>query len=206
MSMFSFHDKTQFNRSWFQWTVAVLLAHFVVGLLLVMALNGKLVNHTLAPVFQFLGIFQIIWPEHPLDSLHFLATKSLFAFSHYDPRSGLNLWTLEYDSYTLMVYVTLSLFLGWVITTYRQQAISIPLGPAISCGVGVLLVALSISYMTVIDQCSGATWVGFVAMYGMGFDEFELYPAYQIICAALGITGIIGGFIWLINIKNRAFA
>ena len=184
----------------------VFLAHFVIGITIVMALNGKLVNHILTPVFQFLGIFKLIWPEHPLDSLHFLATKSLFAFSHYDPRSGLNLWTLDYDSYTLLVYVLLSAFMGWVITTYRQQAISIPYGPAIVCGLGITLVALSVSYMTVIDHCSGATWVGFVALYGMGFDEFELYPAYQIICAALGITGVIGGLIWLINIKNRGFA
>jgi hypothetical protein len=206
MSMFSFHDKSQFKRNWILWTVMIFMAHFITGLVIVMALNGKLVNHTLAPVFQFLGIFQIIWPEHPLDSLHFLATKSLFAFSHYDPRSGLNLWTLEYDSYTLLVYASLSVLMGWVIATYRQQAISIPYGPAITCGLGVLLAALSISYMTVIDHCSGATWVGFVALYGMGFDEFELYPVYQIICAALGTAGIISGFIWLINIKNRAFA
>ncbi len=204
--MFSFHDKAQFNRSWLQWTIIILVAHFIVGLIIVTLLNGKLVNHILLPVFQFLGIFQIIWPEQPLDSLHFLATKSLFAFAHKDPRSGLNLWTLEYDSYTLLIYIVLSALMGWVISTYRQQAISIPIGPAITIAIGLFFVALSVSYMTVIEHCSGATWVGFVGLYGMGFDEFELYPAYQIICAALGIAAVSGGLIWLINSKNRAFA
>ncbi|WP_455207806.1 hypothetical protein [Kaarinaea lacus] len=203
--MFSFHDKAQFNRSWIQWTTMVLLAHFVIGLISVMVLNGKLVNHILTPIFQFLGIFQIIWPEHPLDSLHFLATKSLFAFAHHDARSGLNLWTLDYDTYTILIYTALSVLLGWVISTYRQ-AKTIPLNPVIICALGTFFVALSVSYMTVIDHCSGATWVGFVALYGLGFDEFELYPAYQIICGALGIVGITGSLIWLTNSKNRGFA
>lgn len=204
--MFSFLDKAQFNRSWFQWSAIILLAHFVVGLLIVMVLNGKLVNHILTPILQFLGIFQIIWPQQPMDSLHFLATKSLFAFAHHDPRSGLNLWTLEYDSYTLIIYIVLSILLGWVIATYRRQAISIPVGPAIACTAGIFFIATAVSYMTAIDHCSGATWVGFVALYGMGFDEFELYPAYQIICAALGIVGVAAGLLWLRNNKTRGFA
>ncbi|WP_455201765.1 hypothetical protein [Kaarinaea lacus] len=141
-----------------------------------------------------------------MSSLHFLATKSLFAFAHQDPRSGLNLWTLEYDTYTLLIYLGVSAILGWTISTYRNQAISIPSGPLYTVFAGGVFVALSMSYMTVIDHCSGATWVGFVAMYGMGFDEFELYPVYQIICAAIGIAGLSGGIIWLRIVKNHAFA
>jgi hypothetical protein len=206
MSLFSFHDKRKFRRQWLLWGAVILTTHFVLGVLLTMILNGTMMNHALTPIFQFLGIFQIIWPEQPMSSLNFLATKSLFAFAHQDPRSGLNLWTLEYDTYTLLVYVTVSAILGWTITNYRNQAISIPVGPLYCIFAGGILVALSMSYMTVIDHCSGATWVGFVALYGMGFDEFELYPAYQIVCAAVGIAGLIGGFIWLRINKNRAFA
>ena len=204
--MFSFHNKRKFREQWLLWSTIVLTAHLVLGLILTMVLNGSMVNHALTPIFQFLGIFQIIWPEQPMSSLHFLATKSLFAFAHQDPRSGLNLWTLEYDTYTLLAYVTVSVILGWTVTTYRNQAISIPLGPLYTVLAGGIFVALSISYMTVIDHCSGATWVGFVALYGMGFDEFELYPVYQIICAAVGIIGLIGGLSWLRIIKNHAFA
>jgi hypothetical protein len=204
--MFSFHDKRKFRQQWLFWTAFALATLFLLGLILTMVFNGTMVNHGLTPIFQFLGIFQIIWPEQPMSSLHFLATKSLFAFAHQDPRSGLNLWTLEYDTYTLLIYVTVSAILGWVVTTYRNQAISIPLGPFYTVFVGGALVALSMSYMTVIDHCSGATWVGFVALYGMGFDEFELYPVYQIICAALGIFGLGGGLAWLRIIKNHTFA
>ncbi|HEY5602157.1 MAG TPA: hypothetical protein VIM41_03535 [Gammaproteobacteria bacterium] len=206
MPMFSFHHKTQFNRRWLQWSAVVLLAQLLIGLIIVMVLNTKIVNHIITPIVQFIGIFQIIWPEHPLDSLHFLATKSLFVFAHRDPRSGLNLWTIEYDTYTLLIYTGLSLIMGWVIARYRQQAISIPPGPFIACTAGIFFTALSVSYMTAIDHCSGATWMGFVALYGMGFNEFQLYPVYQIICAAIGIAGLGGGLTWLRFTKNRVLA
>jgi len=204
--MFSFHDKRKFRRQWLLWAAIILSMHFMLGLILTMVLNGTMVNHGLTPIFQFLGIFQIIWPEQPMSSLNFLATKSLFAFAHQDPRSGLNLWTLEYDTYTLLTYVIVAAILGWVVTTYRNQAISVPLGPILTIFAGGVFVAVSMSYMTVIDHCSGATWVGFVALYGMGFDEFELYPVYQIICASLGILGLSGGLVWLRIVKNHAFA
>ena len=180
--------------------------HFVVGLAIVMILNGTLVNHALTPIFQYTGMFSLIWPEQPIGSLHFLATKSLFAFTHHDARSGLNIWTLEYDTYTLLVYVALSVVMGWIITTYREQATTIPLGALIACIAGIFLIAVSVSYMSVIEHCSGATWVGFVTLYGMGFDEFELYPAYQIICAAIGILALTSGLIWLSASKNRGFS
>ena len=206
MSTFSFQDQQKTRQDWLMWSVIVLGLHFLIALIVVMLLNGTVVNHALTPIFQFMGIFQIIWPEQPISSLHFLATKSIFAFAHQDPRSGLNLWTLEYDSYTLLAYMVVSGVLGWAIATHRNQAISIPFAPLYTVFAGCLFIALSISYMTAIDHCSGATWVGFVAMYGMGFDEFELYPVYQIICAILGIVGLAGGLIWLRISKNHAFA
>lgn len=175
----------------------LLAAHFIIGLLLVMLLNGSVVNHTLAPVFQFLGIFQLIWPDQPVQSLQFLATKSLFAFAHQDPRSGLNLWTLEYDTYTLAVFLVVSLSVGWTVRQYRQQRRVTPLPAVLLCAAGGALISLAVSYMSVIDHCSGATWVGFVALYGLGFDEFELYPSYQIICSAAGIVLLAAGMLWL---------
>ena len=202
MSMFSLNVNHKFSHPWLLWSTVVLAAHFVIGLLVVMLLNGKLVNHSLAPIFQFLGIFQLIWPDQPLQSLQFLATKSLFAFAHQDSRSGLNLWTLEYDTYTLLVFIAVSLLVGWIVNIYRQQASTIPFTAVALCVAGGFFVSLAVSYMTVIDHCSGATWVGYVALYGLGFDEFELYPAYQIICAAAGIVMLITGFIWLNSRKT----
>lgn len=203
--MFSFRQ--QFDKAqWIRWSLIALGLHFLLGLLLVMLLNGKIVNHSLTPVFQYTGMFSLLWPEHPLGSLHFLATKSVFAFAHNDPRSGLNLWTLEYDSYTLLAFVVLSLILGWIVTSSRQQATSVPAGALVSSITGIVLLAISISYMSVIDHCSGPTWVGFVALYGMGFDEFQLYPAYQFVCAGIGIFGLAGGLTWLRISKNRGFS
>jgi len=204
--MFSFRQKKLDRFQWAKWSIYALGLHFVIGLVLVMVLNGKVVNHSLVPIFQFTGMFSLLWPEHPLASLHFLATKSLFAFAHHDMRSGLNLWTLEYDSYTLLVYIGLSLIFGWIVATSRERATTIPSSAIITCVAGITFISLSISYMSVIDHCSGATWVGFVTLYGMGFNEFELYPAYQIVCAAIGILTLIAGLLWLNASKNRGFS
>ncbi|MGD8559776.1 MAG: hypothetical protein PVF34_13550 [Gammaproteobacteria bacterium] len=188
-------------QSWWFWGAIILAAHFLAGLVPVMLLNGKIVNHVLTPVVQYLGMFKLIWPEQPLGSLQFLATKSLFAFAHNDPRSGLNLWTLEYDSYTVLVYIGVSVMLGWAISHYQQaRALVSPAALVLSLTGGIFL-SMSISYMTVIDHCSGATWVGFVTLYGLGFDEFELYYAYQITCAVIGIVLISAG-LWLFRGKN----
>jgi hypothetical protein len=188
-------------RSWAAWSAILLATHFVVGPVLIMLLNGTRVNHIITPVVQYFGMFQLLWPEHHLNSLHFLATKSLFAFTHLDPRSGLKLWTLEYDTYTLLMYLAVSVILGWAISRYRQQAINVPLAVMALVVTGGIFVSLAVSYMTVIEHCSGANWVGFVSLYGLGFDEFELYYAYQIICAALGVVMLATG-LWLIKAKK----
>lgn len=171
-----------------------------------MALNGSMVNHVLTPVFQFFGVFQLTWPEQPLGSLHFLATKSILVFSHFDPRSGLNLWTLEYDFYTLLVYVGVSLILGRILAAHTNDSNAMPTKAVISLIISAFFISFSISYMTVLEHCSGATWVGFVTLYGMGLDEFELFPIYQFICAIIGILGFMGTYIWLNRSKNLGFS
>jgi hypothetical protein len=203
--MFSFHKKT----SWGQWLLlssAVLALHFLLGLLIVMIVNGKMVNHGLTPIFQYIGVFKLTWPEQPLGSLHFLATKSILVFSHYDARSALNLWTLEYDFYTLVIYVTMSLVLGRVFAKHLNDPNNMPLKAVIAFIISAFFTSFSLSYMTVLEHCSGATWVGFVTLYGMGLNEFELYPIYQIICAGIGILGFTGTLIWLNTSKNRGFS
>ena len=187
-------------------SLSVLIAHFLIGLIIVMTLNGSLVNHILTPVFQFIGVFKLTWPDQPLGSLHFLATKSILVFSHYDPRSALNLWTLEYDFYTLLVFVGVSLVLGRILASRRNDSSTMPPRVVIAFIISGFLVSFSISYMTVLEHCSGATWVGFVTLYGLGVDEFNLYPIYQIICAIIGILGFLGTWIWLNTRKKTAFS
>lgn len=205
MSMFSFHKKPSVSQ-WLLLSLAIFALHFVVGLLVVSAINGKMPNHGLTPIFQYFGVFKLIWPEQPLGSLHFMATKSIFVFSHYDTRSALNLWTLEYDFYTLFVYLAISLGLGRIVAGYWNDKSTInpkQIALFFTCGA---MISFSISYMTVLEHCSGATWVGFVSLYGIGINEFDLYPIYQIIFAIIGILGFIGTFIWLNMNNNRGFS
>ena len=203
--MFSFRQKIS-NRQWLLLSSGIFAMHFAIGLLLVMLANGSLVNHVLTPVFQYFEVFKLTWPEQPLGSLHFLATKSIIVFSNFDPRSSLNLWTLEYDFYTLLVYVLVSLILGRILANYRVDSINMPGKGVMAYSLSAFFLSVSISYMTVLEHCSGATWVGFVSLYGLGLNEFELYPIYQIICVLIGILGFIGTTIWLGIRKNRAFS
>lgn len=205
MSMFSFHKKPSTGQ-WLLLSVGIFALHFILGLIIVIATNGKMLNHSLTPILQYIGIFKLTWPEQPLGSLHFLATKSIFVLSHFDTRSALNLWTLEYDFYTLVVYVAVSLILGRIVANYSIDSSTMPLKMVIASAVSLFFMSFSISYMTVLEHCSGATWVGFVALYGLGMDEFQLYPIYQIICAIIGILGFVGTIMWTNLTKNRAFS
>ena len=195
-------SRLNFRNQWILATILVFIAHIMIGLVIIMSLNGQWVNHSLLPIFQYTGMFSLIWPEQPFGAIQFLATKSLFAFAHHDPRSGLNLWTLEYDSITLLLYTCTSVFTGWMLVKYLGKT-DVDRRPAIlvAAFLGAFFLSFSASYMTVIEHCSGATWVGFVSLYGMGFDEFQLYPAYQFISAIIGILALAGG---LIQIKSTA--
>jgi hypothetical protein len=170
----------------------------IVGLVLIMLLNGGMINHILIPIAQYLSLFTILWDEKPLGALQFLLTKSVVTFAHKDPRSGLNLWTYEFDSITIIVYALAAGFGGRLLLKFINNPRSY--GWATVVGLtGCTLVIASVSYMTSIEHCSGATWVGFVSMYGMGFDEFELYPIWQWLCAGLGCLALGGSWFLIIR-------
>ena len=188
------------------WSAAIFALHFIIGLIIVMLANGKMLNHGLTPIFQYIGIFKLTWPEQPLGSLHFLATKSIFVLANFDARSALKLWTLEYDFYTLLVYGLMSLVIGRMIALYILDSSAMPLKALIFFTISASFISASLSYMTVLEHCSGATWVGFVALYGLGLNEFELYPIYQIVFAIIGILGFAGTYFWLNRSKISAFS
>jgi len=173
-------------------TAAVLfISFFVVGLAAMTLLNGGVVNHILFPVGADIAMFQLIWQTQPLSALEFIVTKSLFVFAFQDPRSGFNLWTLQYDSITLMVYGLAALAGGRLISRARQM-------PQHNSGLlrglpGIVLLATAFTYMTAIEHCSGATWVGFVGLYGLGFSDFEFYPYYQGVLTLSGLGLLIWG-------------
>lgn len=177
------------RRLWLRISALLLLSFFIVALLAVALLNGGWPNHLLNPVAGYFSMFQLIWPEQPLGALQFIATKSFVVIAHQDPRSQLNLWTLEYDAITLAVYVLAALLGGWL--AGRALLDKGKLAGLVNALLGSGLLALSVTYMSAIEHCSGPTWVGFVSLYGMGFDGFELYPFYQWLVALLGI-GLLG--------------
>jgi hypothetical protein len=181
------------RQRWLALSGLLLAGFLLVPLLLVMLLNEGGLNHALTPVVPFLGMFQLIWPEHPLGALGFLLTKSVFALAHNDPRSGLNLWTLEYDTVTLVVYVVTALVAGRLAARalagggHRKELAAVLLGAT--------AIALAVTYMSVIEHCSGPTWVGFVSLYGMGVDGFTIYPYWQGLFGLAGL-GLLGWGFW----------
>lgn len=175
------------TTQWLFTSVVLMLGVLVSGLILIMLLNGSLINHLLTPVLQYTSLFKILWQENVIGAMQFLLNKSLLTFAHQDPKSGLNVWTFEFDSYTTAVYIVASLVAGKVVAQHRFNKYTTTGNTLAFTLTGLCLLVLSMSYMTQIDHCSGATWVGFVGLYGLGLDEFQLYPVYQII---IGITGL----------------
>ena len=176
------------------WKIGLLSFLLIIGvsLLLVMVLNQNAVNLVYQPVLQYWSLFLILWQDNPVGAFEFIVSKSLIAFAHQDPRSGLNLWTFEIDSVTLFVYVLSSIAFAIVSTrslrsklssrqVCSQNSFKIAL-------VGMTLLNFSFSYMTAIEHCAGATWVGFVSAYGLGAEGFELYPYYQWVGAVIGTS------------------
>jgi hypothetical protein len=170
----------------------------LVGLVLIMLLNGGVVNHILTPVAQYWSLFTILWDENPLGALRFLLTKSVISFTHKDPRSGLNIWTYDFDSITIIVYALASGFGGRLLLKFFANPRNFLWATVLGL-IGCTLVIVAVSYMTSIKHCSGATWIGFVSLYGMGFDEFELYPMWQWLCAGLGCLALAGSWFLIIR-------
>lgn len=175
-------------------TSSLLFLCFIIsGLLAMPLLNRGIANQVFIPIDTDIGMFRLIWPEQPLGALEFIATKSLFVFAHQDPRSALNLWTLEYDSITLAIYALAALLGGLLIRNTRE---TVTHNTGLLRGLlGVASLVIAFTYMTDIEHCAGATWVGFVSLYGLGFSGFNLYLYYQGIFAAAGLGLLFWGFI-----------
>jgi len=180
------------SRTWLLYSGLIFIGFFVAGLLTITLLNKGWVNHVLNPVGASFSMFQLIWPEQPLAALEFILTQSFVVFAHKDPRSALNLWTLEYDGITLFVYLVVAMLLGRMLTRNARRDEHNTRGH-LTALLGAGLLISSVTYMTAIEHCSGATWVGFVSLYGMGFDGFDLFPVYQWILFVVGAGLLIAG-------------
>lgn len=181
------------RQRWLAISGLLLAGIILIPLLIVMLLNEGGVNHLLTPVGSYFSMFQLIWPEHPLGALQFIITKSFIVLAHHDPRSDLNLWTLEYDAVTLFIYLCVALFAG------RLLSRPLPDGPRrtglYAALAGLAMVATTVTYMTILDHCSGPNWVGFVTLYGLGVDPLNAYPFWQWTFGGAGLA-LLGWGMW----------
>ena len=169
---------------WLGLSLVLLVIIFISELIIVALLNDGWVNHVRTPVVTYFSLFPLFWMEEPLAALEFISTKSIIMFANHDVRSDLNIWTLEYDLITLLVYSFSALLSGWLITNYyaiAKKKLIIPLA-----GTGILV--FTFTYMTAVEHCAGATWVGFVSLYGLGISGFDIYPYYQVVFASTGLV------------------
>lgn len=179
-------------------TSVIVLLYIIVFAATIALLNGGLPNRILTPLPQYYSLFSVLWDENAWAALQLIITKSFFVITHNDARSGLNLWTLEIDSISFIVYM----LTAWILSTILLSQHVSWKNPhqrwvKASAVVGSLLIFFSISYMSVIDHCAGATWTGFVSAYGMGASAFELYPVYQI------VTGLGGCALLVLSVYNE---
>lgn len=178
---------------WLKLSGLLLLGFFVLSLLPVMLLNGGWVNHMLTPVGSYFPMFRLIWPEQPLAALQLILTKSVVTIAHRDMQTGLNIWTLEYDTLTLGVYLIAALLGGRLLLPLARHGKG---GKGMLIGLaGVTGLVLAVTYMTAIDHCAGPTWIGFVIAYGLGADGFELSGWWQGVLGTTGL-GLMGYGLW----------
>ena len=182
---------------WLGFSAILFICFIIVGVLVITLLNGGWVNHVRTPVATYFSLFPLFWMEEPFAALEFITTKSVILFSHHDERSDLNLWTLEYDAITLFVYITSALLSSWLITNHFTSAKKKLITPLF--GIGILI--LSFTYMTALEHCAGATWVGFVSLYGLGVSGFDLYPYYQAVFAGIGLA-LLGWVMFQLRAAN----
>lgn len=170
---------------WLLLTPAVFGALTLILALLMSALNGALVNNVLFPVNQFLPMFNVLWHDNPTGALQLLANKSLLAVAHFDDYSGLYLWSLEFDALSLAGYFAISGFLARLIAARtRPQALSLA---------GLALIGFAVTWVTAAAHCAGATWAGFVALYGLGVEKFPVNTTWQWLFAGIGVALLIVG-------------
>jgi hypothetical protein len=195
MSNAALIGKPKFSN-WFILSTGVFLTLVLSGIALMILANGRLVNTVDFPIKEYFGIFKIIWSDNPWGAIRVMSNKSILLFGHYDSRSTLYLWTLEFNSTALLVYICVSIAGGWLIQHMLTQA-GISRGCFYISVTGYVLLLLSSTYATVLAHCAGPTWVTYVALYGVGFEEVSLNPIWQWVCA------IVGGLLMITAIINE---
>lgn len=170
-------------RSLFVTSAAIFFAALLFETLLLAVLNREMVNNLLFPVAQYLPMLSIIWQDNAWAAMQILVGKSLLAIGHYDARSGLYLWTLEFDALSLLLHL-----LGAIVIA---KMIALPARLLAWVIAGVALVVFSHTYVTVLAHCAGPTWAGFVALYGLGVEKFPVNSTWQWLFFIAGVVLVV---------------
>lgn len=167
-------------RSLFVTSIVIFCAALLFETLLLAALNRAMVNNLLFPVTQYLPMLSIIWEDNAWAATQILAGKSLFAVGHHDARSGLYLWTLEFNTLSLLLHLLGAIFIA------KLMALPARLLGWVTAGVA--LIVFSHTYVTVLAHCAGPTWAGFVALYGLGVEKFPVNSTWQWLFFIAGVA------------------
>jgi hypothetical protein len=171
--------------------------------LMMSLLNREPVNNVLFPIAQYVPMFEILWRDNPSAAIGVIADKSVLAFGHFDARSGLYLWTLEFDALSLLVYLVVAFLV--VLTWKRARTHGIGRGQSALALAGLGMILLARTYATVAAHCAGSTWVGFVSLYALGVEKFPVNPLWQWLFAGAGIGLIaVSLFVTRSDARHRA--
>ena len=181
--------------NWFVLSTVVFIALILSGIVIMMIATGRLVNAVYFPIQEYFGIFKIIWSDNPWGAIRVLSNKSIIAFGHFDSRSTLYLWTLEFNSIALLAYGSVSIAGGWWLMQLALSQTRVPQTFLLMSVTGSFLLLISSTYATVLAHCAGPTWITYVALYGMGFDEFSLHRIWQWVLAIAGGVLILAAII-----------
>lgn len=158
------------------------LAYFSLIIILLTGLmviaNLSFFNNLQFPITNMLALLPDMIAQSPWQTLVIFSNKTILAIGNADMRSGLYLWTLELDLNTILTYAITAGLAAWIFHNlpYKSRENQfIHLWTFAALG----LLILSRTYVTVLAHCAGPTWIGYVALYGLGFEEITLTSTWQ---------------------------
>ncbi len=176
-----------------KWVTLSTLFFFICILLLVgimMLANTGLVNNIQFPILHSLPLFSSMFEQSARKTNSLFSNKTLIAIGQFDPRSGLYLWTLELDFNSLVIYGLISGIGVWLFS--HAAAVKYSSGSIYRWSIaGLFILIFSRTYITVLAHCAGPTWIGFVALYGLGAEDLDITSTWQWFIAAFGFLPIL---------------
>ena len=135
------------------YSVLLFISLILLEIVLIAVISGDIPNHVTSPFIDFIPTFFITWSDNWYSSLKILFSHSFMVIGHHDAHSDLNLWTIAYYPVTLFVYALASILAGCCLASQKCQRRKIQIFSAL------IMVAFSVTYISMIEHCAGPTWV-----------------------------------------------